>query len=182
MPLPAEAASSSGWRRHARFLRLLTELDRNPSIATVVLRKDFSYRGSEEAHVCREYWVRVSQSSRDILECPDDLFILRVHYAGDWNPSDDQATLDRKTSVILQMNVRYTCDGSGRKFPKPCQDPGGELDGKWLEEKGTPVLDSKDAPDVLRWRDPEQRNLADRTPILYNLLMMGEGCTPSRER
>ena len=177
--MPAEAASSSGWRRHARFLRLLTELDRNPSIATVVLRKDFSYRGSEEAHVCREYWVRVSQSSRDILACPDDLFILQIHYAGDWNESDDQATLDRKRSVVLQMNFRYTCDVSPGPFsPGPqCRDPGGELDGKYRERLGTVVLNNKDAPDGWRWRDPEQRNLTDRTSILYNLLMMGEDCT-----
>ncbi len=176
-PLPAEAARSSGWRRHARFLRLLTELDRNPSIATVIAKQDFSYRGREEAHGCQEYWVRVSQSSRDILECPDDLFILRVHYAGDWNPSDDQATVDRNRSVILHMNVRYTCDGSGRCRLAQCRDPGGELDGKYCERFWTVVLDNKDAPDGWRWRDPEQRNLTDRTAILYNLLMMGEECT-----
>jgi hypothetical protein len=73
--------------------------------------------------------------------------------------------------------VLYTCDGSGPRGHKPCQDPGGELDGKWQERLGTPVLDSKDAPDGWRWRDLEQRTLTDRTPILLNLLLMGEGCT-----
>ncbi len=161
------------------FLQFLTELDRNPSIATVIARNDFSYRGREEehGHVCREYWVRVSQSSRDILACPDDLFILRIHYAGDWNESDDQATLDRKRSVVLQMNFRYTRDVSSDRRGLRCRDPGGELDGKYRERFGKVVLDNKNAPHGWRWRDPEQRNLTDRTAILYNLLMMGEECT-----
>jgi ankyrin repeat protein len=153
----------------------LKELQRDPNVATVFAKNDFQYQSLIE----REYWLRVKRSSLQdpALAGRDDFIILHVHYAGDWNRSDDQATFDRKRSTITQINARHTCDGSSPKFHKPCQDPGGELHGKWREERGTPVLGSSQAPDGWKWRDPAQRNLTDATPCLHDLLHKGERCT-----
>lgn len=158
----------------------LKELQRDPNVATVFAKNDFPYKGhGAHALIEREYWLRVKRSSLQdpALAGRDEFIILHVHYAGDWNRLDDQSTFDRKRSTITQINARHTCDGSGPKFHKPCQDPGGELDGKWREERGTPVLGSWEAPHGWRWRDPAQRNLTDATPCLQDLLRKGELCT-----
>jgi hypothetical protein len=158
----------------------LKELQRDPNVATVFAKNDFPYKGhGAHALIEREYWLRVKRSSLQdpALAGRDEFIILHVHYAGDWNRLDDQSTFDRKRSTITHINARHTCDGSGPKFHKPCQDPGGELDGKWREERGTPVLGSWEAPHGWRWRDPAQRNLTDATPCLQDLLRKGELCT-----
>jgi len=130
----------------------LQELQRDSNIVTVVARNDFPYKGRGlQPLIEREYWLRVKRSSlKDpALAGRDDFIILHVHYAGDWNRFDDQATFDRKRSTMTQINARHTCDGSGAKFHKPCQDPGGELDRKWREERGTPVLGKTSG---LKWK------------------------------
>ena len=80
----------------------LRELQRNPSIVTVIAKNDFPYfgRDSRKPVIEREYWLRVSRASLSdkSLVGRDDFIILHVHYAGDWNWSDDQATFDRKRS------------------------------------------------------------------------------------
>ena len=130
----------------------LQELQRDSNIVTVVAKNDFPYKGRGlQPLIEREYWLRVKRSSLQdpALAGRDDFIILHVHYAGDWNRFDDQATFDQKRSTITQINARHTCDGSGPKFHKPCQDPGGELDRKWREERGTPVLGKTSG---LKWK------------------------------
>jgi hypothetical protein len=154
----------------------LAELQRDPSIASVLAKNDFPYHGHGPGapRIEREYWLQVSLSS---LASRDGFVILHVHYAGEWKSSDDQATFDRKRSTITQINARHTWDGSsGRKFPKPVQDPGGALDGKWREGRGEPLLGSTEAPHGWRWREASERNLTAFTPCLQDLLQKGERC------
>jgi hypothetical protein len=74
----------------------LKELQRDPNVATVFAKNDFPYKGhGAHALIEREYWLRVKRSSLQdpALAGRDEFIILHVHYAGDWNLSDDQATL-----------------------------------------------------------------------------------------
>ena len=97
---------------------LLRELQRNPSIATVIAKNDFPYfdRVSKKPVIEREYWLRVSRGSLsdESLVRRDDFIILHVHYKGDWNLSDNQATFDRKRFKlhILPSSLR-------RRSPAP---------------------------------------------------------------
>ena len=97
---------------------LLRELKRNPSIATVIAKNDFPYfdRDSRKLVIEREYWLRVSRGSLsdESLVRRDDFIILHVHYKGDWNLSDNQATFDRKRFKlhILPSSLR-------RRSPAP---------------------------------------------------------------
>ena len=84
----------------------LAELQRDPSIASVLAKNDFPYHGHGPGapRIEREYWLQVSLSS---LASRDGFVILHVHYAGEWKISDDQATFDRKRSTITQINARH---------------------------------------------------------------------------
>ena len=99
-------------------------------------------------------WNRSTNHSVLTGECYQQNTLAAERKPVVWKSSDDQATFDRKRSTITQINARHTWDGSsGRKFPKPVQDPGGALDGKWREGHGEPLLGSTEAPHGWRWRE-----------------------------
>ena len=133
---------------------LLDELKRDPGVATFCAFHDFAYKGRHvRPKVEREYWLKLSGtkllagglSAEKLpgLRGADGLIIMHVHYADDHpcpaDPRRPKIGIEHR-GRITQINMRHTWQSSGPKFPSPCKDPGGGLQGLFREGFGSPVL------------------------------------------